>query len=90
MSDVTRRALLHGVGATAAVVTAGVLVPEAAGAATRRDADRAEADHPTASTTALVAHVTDADAGEISVLAGDREVLVRDRALAQRLARLAD
>jgi hypothetical protein len=89
MSDVTRRALLHGVGATAAVVTAGALVPTTASASPRRGgAD--DADHPTASTSALVAHVSDAEAGEITLLAGDREVVVRDRALAQRLARLAD
>ena len=88
MSDVTRRALLQGVGATAAVTAAGVLAPAAASAAQRRDPSHD--DHPTASTTSLVAHVSDAASGEITLLSGDREVVVHDRALAQRLARLAD
>jgi hypothetical protein len=90
MSDVTRRSVLKGVGATAAVVTAGVLVPPSASAATPPSSSTDEPGREPATTTTLVAHVSDASAGEITVLAGDREVKVTDRPLAQRLARLAD
>jgi hypothetical protein len=89
MSDVTRRALLQGVGATAAVAAAGALAPATA-VATAAARDRSDDVHPPASTTALVAHVSDATTGEITLLSGDHEVVVQDRALAQRLARLAD
>jgi secreted PhoX family phosphatase len=84
MSDVSRRTFLAGAGATAAAVTAGVVLPEAALAAGR------EATQGEASTSTLVVHVTDAKSGRLTVLSGDREVTVIDRRLAQRLARLAD
>jgi len=85
MSDVSRRTFLAGVGATAAAVTAGAVLPEAALAATRDATPEGDA-----STSTLVVHVTNAATGELTVHSGDREVTVTDRRLAQRLARLAD
>ena len=85
MSDVSRRTFLAGVGATAAAVTAGAVLPEAALAATRDPAPEGDA-----STSTLVVHVTNSATGELTVHSGDREVTVTDRRLAQRLARLAD
>jgi hypothetical protein len=85
MSDVSRRTFLAGVGATAAAVTAGAVLPEAALAATRDAGPEGDA-----STSTLVVHVKNAATGELTVLSGDREVTVTDRRLAQRLARLAD
>jgi hypothetical protein len=38
----------------------------------------------------VVVYVRDASTGEITVMSGDRELVVTDRRLAQRLARLAD
>jgi hypothetical protein len=90
MSDVSRRTFLAGVGATAAAVTAGAVLPEAALAATRDTASRDTAPEGDASTSTLVVHVTNAATGELTVHSGDREVIVTDRRLAQRLARLAD
>ena len=86
MSDVTRRTFLAGVGATAAAVTAGAVLPGAA-IATAATPDQVEGD---ASTSTLVVHVTNAATGALTVLSGDREVSLTDRRLAQRLARLAD
>jgi hypothetical protein len=43
-----------------------------------------------AATGEVVVYVRDAGSGEITVMSGDREVVVTDRRLAQRLARLAD
>jgi hypothetical protein len=43
-----------------------------------------------AATNSLVAYVKDSTTGEISVMSGDREVVVRNRRLAQQLARIAD
>ena len=91
MSDVSRRSVLRGIGVTAAVVGAGAMVPGAAlaapGSATPRSTDEGGARD--AATTSLIAYV-EASTGEITLMSGDREVVVTDRRLAQRLARLAD
>jgi nitrous oxide reductase len=74
---------LAGAGAAgAALATAGPAI--AAGATdTTKTAAPARSDGP------LVAHVRDARTGEIAVMVGEREVVVHDRALAARLARIA-
>jgi hypothetical protein len=90
MSELSRRTFLRGVGVSAAAVTATAAIPATARAATRKPEtgdDPAAAD---AVTDSLVVYVKDARVGEISVMSGDREVVVTDRRLAQRLARLAD
>jgi hypothetical protein len=88
MSDVSRRRFLQGVGASAAVVGVAAVAPTAVAAASTTH--RAGDADPDATTGALVAYVEDASTGRISVMSGDREVVVTDRRLAQSLARLAD
>jgi hypothetical protein len=89
MTEQSRRTFLRGAGVAAATVAAASVVPAVAVAATRAAGD---ANHipSEAKTDSLVAYVKDAKSGEISVMSGDREVLVTDRDLAQRLARIAD
>jgi DMSO/TMAO reductase YedYZ molybdopterin-dependent catalytic subunit len=88
MSDQTRRTFLVGAGVAAAAATAAAVVP--GGAALAGDADSTSGPAGEANTDTLVAYVKDAKSGRISVLSGDREVVVTDRKLAQKLARLAD
>jgi len=87
MSDVSRRSFLQGVGASAAAVGVAAVAPTAFVASTER---RVDDTGPDATTGSLVAYVEDAATGRISVMSGDREVVVTDRRLAQSLARLAD
>jgi hypothetical protein len=77
MSDLTRRGFVkNSAAATAGMTVIGALI-----------ADQAEA-HPGApGAHPVVAYVRDPAKGEISVMAGDREVKVRDRQLAARIAR---
>jgi hypothetical protein len=78
MSDSTRRGFVKGSAAAAAGMTVvGSLLTEEA------RARLAAYDGP------VIAYVHDARAGEISVLAGQREVRVRDRKLAARIAGIA-
>lgn len=78
MSDTTRRGFVKNSAAAAAGVTVvGALLTEEA------QARVAAHDGP------IVAYVHDARTGEISVLAGEREVHVRDRKLAARIAGVA-
>ena len=92
MSETNRRSfLLHG-GAGAAVVGAVLLAPGVADAATSSTA-------PAGTTVALpagaasmgpiVAYVEDVTAGTISVLVGDRSVVLHDTAMAAKLAHAA-
>jgi hypothetical protein len=85
MSDTTRRGFVKGSAAAAAGATVlGSLVAEPADAAL----SPAEAEAATRSG-AVVAYVRDAGSGEIALMSGDREVNVRDRKLAARIARAA-
>jgi hypothetical protein len=78
MSESTRRAFVRNSAAAAAGVTVlGALVGEQAEAAT-------DAHHGP-----VVAYVSDAKAGTISVMAGDRTVEIHDRQLAGRITRAA-
>jgi hypothetical protein len=81
-TDATRRGFLVMAGAGAAAVGVAAVVP--AGALK----GEAAADHPPTEGT-LVAYVGDAADGNISLLVGDREVVVHDRDLVARLARAA-
>lgn len=96
MSEHTRRVFLHGAGVTAAAVTAAAVVPSAAMAAIRppntshQDTSTTDAAAIDAATTSVIVYVQDSTKGRISVMSGDREVIVTDRQLAQRLARIAD
>jgi hypothetical protein len=78
MSETTRRGFVKGSAAAAASMTViGALAAEQA------DAEVSGASGP------LVAYVRDPRKGEISVMAGDREVSLHDRKLAARIARAA-
>jgi hypothetical protein len=78
MSDSTRRAFVKNSAAAAAGMTVvGALVAEQA------DAKVAATSGP------VVAYVRDPRSGEISVMAGERQVKLQDRKLAARLARAA-
>jgi hypothetical protein len=79
VADLTRRGFVRNSAATAAGMTViGSLV-----AAEGASADSANASGP------VVAYVSDARKGEISVMAGDRAVSVRDRKLAAQIVRAA-
>jgi hypothetical protein len=77
MSDLTRRGFVStSAGAAAGLTALGALASEAEANA---DGHRGP----------VIAYVHDAKSGEIAVMCGDREVKVRDRALAARIARAA-
>ena len=75
MAEHSRRNFLRGAGVAAAGVTAAAVIPAGAAMAT---ASPAEDDTPTgdASTDSLVVYVKDAKSGRVSVMSGDREVVV--------------
>ena len=78
MSDSTRRGFVKNTATAAAGMTVvGALVAEQA------DAKVAAGSGP------VVAYVRDAATGEITVMAGERQIELRDRKLAARLARAA-
>ncbi len=78
MSDSTRRAFVKNSAAAAAGMTVvGALVAEQA------DAKAAATSDP------VVAYMRDPRTGEISVMAGERQVRLQDRKIAARLARAA-
>jgi hypothetical protein len=80
MSDLTRRGFVkNSAAATAGMTVIGALIAEQAEA--HSAAHGPHGAHP------VVAYVRDPAKGEISVMAGDREVKVRDRQLAARLVR---
>ncbi len=80
MNDPTRRGFLVIAGAGAAAAGAAALAPSAEAAAVTAPAD---------ATGPLIAYVTDMQRGEVTLMVGEREVVVHDRDLAARLARAA-
>ncbi|HEV7205813.1 MAG TPA: hypothetical protein VGN18_14480 [Jatrophihabitans sp.] len=78
MSRPTRRNFLVSTGVGAAAIGAAVIAP-----------DDAVASGPAGATGPLVAYVTDVRRGEITLMVGERDVVVRDVDLAARLARAA-
>ena len=82
MSDTTRRGFVKNSAATAAGMTLiGALVAE--------QAETADAANPPAHDGPVVAYLRDAKSGEVTVLVNQREITVKDRKLAARLARAA-
>jgi hypothetical protein len=82
MTDHSRRTFLAGAGVAATAVTVTALTPTAALAA-------APSDSGPVSSASLVAYVRDARSGHITIMSGDREIQITDKALARRLSRLA-
>ena len=79
MTGSTRRGFVrNSMAAAAGMTVAGALATESAEAEAR------------AGSGPVVAYVRDPRTGEISVMAGERTVKVRDRHLAARIARVAD
>ena len=79
MSDLTRRGFVkNSAAATAGITVIGALLAEQADARAGKPGSQA-----------VVAYVRDPAKGDISVLAGDREVHVHDRKLAAAIARAA-
>jgi hypothetical protein len=79
VSEVTRRGFVK----NSATAAAGVTVIGAIAA------EQAAAHSDAAGSKPLVAYVRNPKSGEVAVMSGDREVTVRDRALAARIARAA-
>lgn len=79
MTDVTRRGFVKSsAGAAAGATVLGALL-----------AERADAEVREAESQPVVAYVRDARRGEVSVLAADRQVTVRDPKLAAQIVRAA-
>ena len=79
MKDTSRRVFLAVGGAGAATIGAAAVAPAAVAAGAfqgRRQPDGS-----------MVAYVSDVGTGRLSVMAGEREVVIHDRALVARLAR---
>ncbi|HEY5455698.1 MAG TPA: twin-arginine translocation signal domain-containing protein [Acidothermaceae bacterium] len=87
MAEHSRRAFIRGAGVTAAAATVAVMVPGVAGAASKSSGSPADDGSP-APDGSVVAFVKDAKAGSITVMRGEREVQITDKALARKLAKL--
>jgi hypothetical protein len=87
----SRRGLLRGAGGIGiAGVAAGMLIDTTAGAASAATASDASAsDAPASASTPLVAHVHDAQTGEVDLFTGEQHVRVHNPALARALAQAA-
>jgi hypothetical protein len=89
MSELTRRSFVtKSAGAAAGVTALGVLMSAEAEADTRGRRARHKAAQPHGSD-AVVAFVRDPARGEVSLMAGERRVTIRDRRLAAQLSRAA-
>jgi hypothetical protein len=80
MPEPTRRGFLTIAGAGAAAVGFAGVAPAAAAAPVRA---------PAGASGPLVAYVTDMQRGELTLMVGEREVVIHDRDLTARLARAA-
>jgi hypothetical protein len=85
MAEHSRRAFIRGAGATAAAATVAVMVPGMASATTKSETD----DGSATPVGPLVAYVTDPAAGKVTLMRGENEIEVTDKALARKLAKLA-
>ncbi|GAA4345209.1 hypothetical protein [Angustibacter luteus] len=86
MNEHTRRTFLIGTGAAAAVGTAAAAGAAPATAVAGPDADPSSTRPPGSSTPGpVVAYVSDADSGQVTVMRGDDEVVLTDHDLARRL-----
>ncbi len=82
MTDSTRRGFLAMAGAGAAAVGVAALAPAA-------DASTPSSSKAVTVTGPVVAYIHDVSKGELSVMIGEREVIVHDHDLVNRLARAA-
>ncbi len=85
MSDSTRRTFLVAAGAGAAAVGVAAIAPAAQAA----PAERPPAGKSSPGGEPMVAYVSNPGNGQLTLLVGEREVLVTDRELVARLARAA-
>jgi hypothetical protein len=83
MNDHTRRNFLAMAGAGAAAAGVSAVAPSAVAATPPATTV------PAGASGALIAHVADVHGDTVSMLVGDREVVVHDRELVARLARAA-
>ena len=86
MAKLTRRVLLKRTSLSAATIGALMAAPGLGAAAALAEGDSAAE----ASRGHLVAYVHDTSKGELALLVGTREIIVRDRELVKRLARAAN
>jgi hypothetical protein len=82
MNDTSRRRFLGVVGAGAITAGAATVLPDTALAHEARL-------HPDSASESLVAHVADPASDEVTLLVGEREVVVHDRDLVTRLLNAA-
>ena len=82
MNDTSRRRFLGVVGAGAITAGAATVLPDTALAQESRL-------HPESARESLVAHVADPTSDEVTLLVGEREVVVHDRDLVTRLLNAA-
>jgi hypothetical protein len=87
MSDHSRRTFLRGAGVSAAAVGIAAVLP--AGIASASTTSEASDTGAPATSKPVVAYVTDPSAGTITVLHGEKEVVVTDKSLARKIAKLA-
>jgi FlaG/FlaF family flagellin (archaellin) len=85
--DQSRRGFLAVAGAGTAVAASAALLGGAGAAGATQHT--ASTQVPAEATTPLVAYVRDAHTGEVCVMVDDREVVVHDKELAARIARVA-
>jgi hypothetical protein len=87
MANLSRKSFIGKASVSALTVGALVAVPgyELGGEAAHASAE----DTTTAHTGTLLAHLRNANTGEIAILVGTREVVIHDRALAHRLIQAA-
>jgi hypothetical protein len=88
MTDASRRNFLLIAGAGAAAVGTAVVAPTAAAAVPRREkaANSEGTQLPDGADAPMVAYIKNPKTGELSVMSGEREVVVHDRELVARLA----
>ena len=86
MSDATRRGFLVFAGAGTAAAVGAVAAPKIFGDRPPRAASQELAPADLADAESFVVHVKDVKSGQLAILVGQREVLVTDHELAERLA----
>lgn len=86
MAKVTRRTLIKNASVGAATLGVMAAAPTLIGTGT---AEAAHSDSPATSGDSIIAHVRNSKTGEIALLVGTREVIVRDREFVRRLVTAA-
>jgi hypothetical protein len=88
MSDLTRRSFIKQASATAATVGAIATLPTIANAHASTTLSPSEVS-TAAAHGPIIAHIRNLDLGEIALLVGEREIVIRDRVLVRRLVKAA-